>query len=33
MFMAVYEMLLRFDGESTFEYQPMLANPGKPMRI
>jgi len=26
MFMAVYEMLLRFDGESTFEYQPMLAN-------
>jgi peptide/nickel transport system substrate-binding protein len=26
MFMAVYEMLLRLDGESTFEYQPMLAN-------
>jgi peptide/nickel transport system substrate-binding protein len=26
MFLAVYEMLLRLDGESTFEYQPMLAN-------
>lgn len=26
LFLAAYEMLLRFDGESTFEFQPMLAN-------
>ncbi|CAN5684231.1 ABC transporter substrate-binding protein [soil metagenome] len=26
LFLATYEMLLRFDGESTFEFQPMLAN-------
>lgn len=26
LFLASYEMLLRFKGESTFEFQPMLAN-------